>query len=75
MRLNDTMSRLWHSQAALHGKASRLRQAGEHQAAGELDTAAYRLGNQLLEVEAVVQQYDEQLALCDEPADRDQVNA
>ncbi|MBB3141245.1 hypothetical protein [Halomonas organivorans] len=67
MSLHITMERLWVGQSTLHGKASRLRQKGEHEAANELDATAHRLGNQLLEVEAVVQQYAGELASLERP--------
>lgn len=67
MSLGNTMEQLWQGQNALHGKASRLRQSGNTQAANELDATAYRLGNQLLEVEAVVQEHAAELAATDQP--------
>ncbi|WP_046079972.1 hypothetical protein [Halomonas sp. HG01] len=65
--LNDTLSRLWVDKGDLEQRAHQLRQAGHTTASRELGQAAYRLGNQLLEVEAVVQEHAAELATTDQP--------
>ncbi|QFT84462.1 hypothetical protein FIU88_05645 [Halomonas sp. THAF12] len=65
--LNDTLSRLWLDKSDLEQRAHQLRQAGHTTASRELGQAAYRLGNQLIEVEAVVQEFAAELAATDQP--------
>lgn len=65
--LNDTLDQLWLGKHDLEERARLLSQAGDLEAADELARAAYRLGNQLLEVDAVVQQYAEALNAAGEP--------
>lgn len=66
--LNDTLSRLWVDKSDLEQRAHQLRQAGHTTASRELGQAAYRLGNQLLELEAVVQEHAAELAATELPA-------
>lgn len=69
--LNETMTSQWVGRANLEYLAERLRKAGHEEAARELSQSAHRLGNALLEVEAVAQQYEDKIASVEQSAGRE----
>lgn len=66
--IDETLTCLWLGKADLECRAGRLRKAGHEEAARELSRSAHRLGNALLEVESVVQQYEDKIASVEQPA-------
>lgn len=65
--IEDVLTRLWIARGELDDHVHSLRECGHAEAARELSQAAHRLGNQLLEADAVVQQYAEALAASEKP--------
>lgn len=60
--IDNTMANLWIAKNSLDNRADRLARAGNGVAAHELRQSASRLGDALLEVESVVQQYAADIA-------------
>lgn len=61
MDLHDTMLDLWETRARFEDIAQSLDRAGESEGGEQLSLVANRYGNALLELESVIQQYEDAL--------------